>query len=997
MSAPLRRDQRDETSSDVSTALRASAASLLERVASAYRRRSAARAALVAIAGGSAAAAAVLLWDAGPGIGSGLRPLAATLPVAAFIFLAAGGLTAALRPRPRSALTRLIEERAGLAERFSTALEARLQGPVGTAFAADAAPRLASVRVDDVAPWRIRRPALAALLAATSLAVAVLIAGGPAGIAERWTASSPARAGGADAGRGVAGGDPGQRPVIEEVRWSAHLPDYAGGGIRDGRAPDPVRALVGSRIAVRAEVRGRGRLSARLLGGDPLPDGAFPAGRARSASATPLPDAEESGDPGEIVWRLRPADRALELALTTDAGVVDRRILPLAPVPDAPPRVELEAPARDMILGEGRGVLEVRATARDDHGLAAFEIRWIRSRGSGESYAFDEGVLPWAQTDGAAGARRGRARLDLASLELGPGDVLHLRAFARDANPAGVGEGVSETRTVRIAREDEEALVDAVLTLPIEAEENPILSQRMLILLTERLLASRPAPEAFRAEATRIAEEQARLRGRVGEVIFSRTGDGSEGAPPDPFGPPVDVFGGDPGADEHGHEEGFDPLDPEDVLAAASRATGTGDEDEIAHRHDESAILSINQDLLDAYNAMWEAERELRQAAARASLPHQNRALDLLQEIRAGERVFSRARVTVPPVDVAGARGSGELDGVRPQGRGRAASRQTATNPAAAIEDALGRWDGLAPAEAALVAADVAAALFADPRVDARAGALVVRAADRARGGDVVAGKRALAEALRVISPPTSVGGVAAPPAGAAGAFYDALAPPPRRDGGTGAAAGGSPGRFVFATARYTSGDWDSAPLVPTNLTHSVAQYTSIPVAPEPVIVDLGSREVFRYPFLFLTGHLPVHFTAAERDNVRAYVERGGLLFIDDHNHDIDAAFHRSIVGEIERIFGAGALVDLPSDHELYRAFFVFPDGPPTTTHELNGWGDGLIHETLKAVLVGGRIGVLYSNKDYASQWNYHAQNKRFNAIDDTRFGVNVIVYALTR
>ena len=46
---------------------------------------------------------------------------------------------------------------------------------------------------------------------------------------------------------------------------------------------------------------------------------------------------------------------------------------------------------------------------------------------------------------------------------------------------------------------------------------------------------------------------------------------------------------------------------------------------------------------------------------------------------------------------------------------------------------------------------------------------------------------------------------------------------------------------------------------------------------------------------------------------------------------------------------------------------------------------------------MGGRIGVLYSNKDYASEWNYHADNKRFLGLDNTRFGVNIIVYALTR
>lgn len=67
---------------------------------------------------------------------------------------------------------------------------------------------------------------------------------------------------------------------------------------------------------------------------------------------------------------------------------------------------------------------------------------------------------------------------------------------------------------------------------------------------------------------------------------------------------------------------------------------------------------------------------------------------------------------------------------------------------------------------------------------------------------------------------------------------------------------------FVFATLRYASGNWDSAPLVPSNLIHSLAQYTEIPVEPEGIVVDLASPELFRHPFVFMTGHLPVHFTA---------------------------------------------------------------------------------------------------------------------------------------
>jgi hypothetical protein len=200
---------------------------------------------------------------------------------------------------------------------------------------------------------------------------------------------------------------------------------------------------------------------------------------------------------------------------------------------------------------------------------------------------------------------------------------------------------------------------------------------------------------------------------------------------------------------------------------------------------------------------------------------------------------------------------------------------------------------------------------------------------------------------------------------------------------------------FTFATAQYESGDWDSAPLVAANVIDAVARYTEIDVNPTGVVVPLGSRELLRYPLVYLTGHLPVRFSPAEREMLRTWLGRGGVLFADDHNHDVDGPFHRTAVEELAGVTGS-PLRELPNDHALYSAFFRF-EGPPTTSHELNGWGDNLVHKHLLASTRDGRIQVLYSNKDYSSEWSYHPDNKRFLSIDNTRFAVNLVVYALTR
>jgi hypothetical protein len=55
------------------------------------------------------------------------------------------------------------------------------------------------------------------------------------------------------------------------------------------------------------------------------------------------------------------------------------------------------------------------------------------------------------------------------------------------------------------------------------------------------------------------------------------------------------------------------------------------------------------------------------------------------------------------------------------------------------------------------------------------------------------------------------------------------------------------------------------------------------------------------------------------------------------------------------------------------------------------------VHKNLLAAMRGDRIAVLYSNKDYSSEWGYHPENKKFQSVDNTKFAVNVVVYALTR
>lgn len=199
---------------------------------------------------------------------------------------------------------------------------------------------------------------------------------------------------------------------------------------------------------------------------------------------------------------------------------------------------------------------------------------------------------------------------------------------------------------------------------------------------------------------------------------------------------------------------------------------------------------------------------------------------------------------------------------------------------------------------------------------------------------------------------------------------------------------------FWFTRLKYNSGDWDVDQRMPANVLTALIDYTSLRVDPVERVVPLSDPAMLRAPFCYLAGHRLVEFDAAERANFVRYVKNGGFVFVDDCNHDIDGLFAKSFEAEMRRCFGAGALKTLPSTHRLYSSFFRF-DKPPATSMELNGWGDDLVHPNLRGLEINGRLGLLYSNKDYGCEWDYDWRNKRFLAEDNTRFAVNIVIYAL--
>jgi Domain of unknown function (DUF4159) len=207
--------------------------------------------------------------------------------------------------------------------------------------------------------------------------------------------------------------------------------------------------------------------------------------------------------------------------------------------------------------------------------------------------------------------------------------------------------------------------------------------------------------------------------------------------------------------------------------------------------------------------------------------------------------------------------------------------------------------------------------------------------------------------------------------------------------------ANGSPYDFWFTRLMYESGDWDVDQRMPSNIADTLLQYTTLRVDTQEHVIPLADARMMTAPFCYLAGHKLVEFNPDERRNFEAYLKNGGFILADDCNHDIDGLFAKSFEREIDSIFGPERLQKLSKAHPLYTSFFNF-DGPPATSMELNGWGDDLVHDYLRGITIGNRLGLLYSNKDYGCEWDFDWRNKRFNADDITKFAVNIVTYALS-
>ena len=196
-------------------------------------------------------------------------------------------------------------------------------------------------------------------------------------------------------------------------------------------------------------------------------------------------------------------------------------------------------------------------------------------------------------------------------------------------------------------------------------------------------------------------------------------------------------------------------------------------------------------------------------------------------------------------------------------------------------------------------------------------------------------------------------------------------------------------GLFTIARLQYGGGgDWYSDPSSLPNLLRFLRDHTRISVAVGEERVQLLDKDLFGYPYLYLTGHGNVAFDDREVECLRRYLESGGFLHADD-NYGLDESFRR----EMKRVFPFSEWVELTPEHEIFHSHFDFAEGLPKV-HEHDGKRPQLL-----GLFIEDRLAVVYSyESDLGDGWedaevHQVPSERRLAAL---RMGANIVIWALS-
>jgi len=207
---------------------------------------------------------------------------------------------------------------------------------------------------------------------------------------------------------------------------------------------------------------------------------------------------------------------------------------------------------------------------------------------------------------------------------------------------------------------------------------------------------------------------------------------------------------------------------------------------------------------------------------------------------------------------------------------------------------------------------------------------------------------------------------------------------------------GKSPIQFVFAQVRYRGGDWNPHPLAAPPLMEELMLRTSVESATVRHELSLTDRELFNYPFLYMTGKYEFEpFTQEEIEILRRFLSYGGFLLVDDALGQQGYGFDKSLRKEIRRVFPTTEFRRLPASHASMRSYYLLR----------RIGGVRMVSPYLEGITVGSSTPIIYCHNDLGGAWERDQLGQYTNACtpggeeqrrDAFHLGINLILYAMT-
>ncbi len=172
-------------------------------------------------------------------------------------------------------------------------------------------------------------------------------------------------------------------------------------------------------------------------------------------------------------------------------------------------------------------------------------------------------------------------------------------------------------------------------------------------------------------------------------------------------------------------------------------------------------------------------------------------------------------------------------------------------------------------------------------------------------------------------------------------------------------------------------------------------------VREEPL--DLTDPSLFDYHLLFMHGRTAFRLTDAERQRLKQYLERGGMLLAD--SICASRAFSESFRREISAIFPNRKLERIPVSDPLLSTAYGGSDLQMVSRRDPEATGRGgpleaVTHKVppdLEGIKFGDHWGVIFSQYDLSCALEKHdsLECRGYSREDAARIGLNVVLYSL--